>query len=113
MNHKRRPIQLAALNALGTLGDARAIPVLETFASGQKDSPERTTAEKALTALRETRKTSVEFGVMRNELLSLQKENRELRKDLDDLKRKIEAVVPKTALLKTNKPASSAKSAKP
>jgi aminopeptidase N len=113
VNHKRRAIQLAALNALGILGDTKAIAVLETFTAGQKDSPQRTTAEKAVSALRETRKSSAELGNLRNEVLSLQKENRDIRKEFDDLKRKLEAALPKAALLKTNKPASSARSPKP
>ena len=80
------------------------------IASAQKDSPQRTAAEKSLTALRDNRKTSVELGALRNELLSLQKENRDLRKDMDDFKRKLDAALPKTTLLKTNKPPSSGKS---
>ena len=56
-------------------------------------SPERTAAEKALTALRENRPASAELGTLRTEVLNLQKENRDLRKDLDELKKKLEAAI--------------------
>jgi len=104
VNDKRKPIQLAAISALGTLGDAKALPVLEKFAEAPKESSDRAAAEKAVASLRDSRKTSVELGTLRNELLSLQKENRELRKQFDDLKKKIEAAIPQTAPLRTNKP---------
>ena len=99
-SHKKR-VQLAALNGLGTLGDAKAIPALETFTAGAKDSPERGAAANSLTILRESRKPSVELGALRNEVLSLQKENRDLRKEFDDLKKKLDALLPGPA--KTNK----------
>ena len=95
-NHSRKPVQLAALAALGTLEDSRALPVLEKFAGASKDSPERAAAEKAIAAIGGARKPSVELGELRNELLNLQKENREMRKDFDALKRKLEAAPPKT-----------------
>jgi len=104
VNDKRKPIQLAAINALGTLGDAKALSVLEKFAEAPKESSDRAAAEKAVASLRDSRKTSVELGTLRNELLSLQKENRELRKQFDDLKKKIEAAIPQTATLRANKP---------
>jgi aminopeptidase N len=112
VNDKRQPVQLAAIGALGTLGDAKALPVLEKFADGPKESRERATAEKAVASLRDSRKTSVELGNLRNELLSLQKENRDLRKQFDDLKKKIEAAIPQAATLRTNKASSSARGSK-
>ena len=94
VNHPRQTIQLAALNALGTLGDTRALPLLETFARAAKNSPERQAAEKAIEALRSARKPSAELSQMRQELLDLQKDNRQLRLDLDALKKKLEAAPP-------------------
>ena len=94
VNHPRKTIQLAALNALGTLGDTRALPLLETFARAAKDSPERQAAEKSIEALRSARKPSAELGQMRQELLDLQKDNRQLRQDLDAFKKKLEAAPP-------------------
>jgi hypothetical protein len=86
-------VQLAVLGALGTLNDTKAIAVLEPFAASTVEGPERSAAERALTALRENRPASAELGTLRSEVLNLQKENRDLRKDLDDLKKKLDAVV--------------------
>ena len=96
VNHKKQRVQLAVLSALGTLNDPKAISVVEKFAGDTVPSPERTAAEKALTALRENRPASAELGSLRREVLDLQKENRDLRKDLDELKKKVDAVGQKT-----------------
>ena len=97
----RRPVRLAALNALGTLEDPRALPVLDTFASAAKDSPERQAAERAIETIRAARKGPVELGDLRKEVLDLQKENRDLRRQFDTLQKKIEA----SSAPKTNPPA--------
>jgi aminopeptidase N len=107
VNHKKRVVRLAAINALGTLGDPRAIAVLQTFALASKASPERVAAETALASLRAVRKPVDDFKNLRQEVLDLQKANRDLRKELEDLKKKVETakssipakrdtVVPKT-----------------
>ena len=44
-----------------------------------------------------------DFKNLRQEVLDLQKQNRELRKDLDDLKKKLEARAPAAAELPTQK----------
>jgi aminopeptidase N len=103
LGSRKRQWQQAAINALGTLGDAKALAPLELIASGPKDNPERAAAERAVTSLRDVRKPSVELGSLRGEVLSLQKENRELRKELDELKKKIEALAPKPAPAKPAK----------
>jgi aminopeptidase N len=97
LNHKKSRIQLAAIAALGTLEDAKAIPALEKFTTAGKHRPERTAAESALATLRAPKKPAAGSGDLRNEVLELQKANRELRKELDDLKRIVET-------LKTNAP---------
>lgn len=94
LNDPRRPVQLAAINGLGTLGDAKAITALEKVAAGPKENPERGAAERAVTLLRENRKPSAEVGTLRNEVLALQKENREIRSSLEELKKKLEALAP-------------------
>src|SRR5438874_12984070 len=89
LNDKKRTIQLASINSLGTLGDPQAIVVLEKFATAAKDSPERGAAERAISELRAARKPVDDFKNLRQEVLDLQKSNRELKKDLDDLKKKL------------------------
>jgi len=91
VNSKKRNVQLASINALGTLGDPKAITVLETFAGASEESRERTAAERAVTSLRADRKPVDDFKNLRQEVLDLQKANRDLRKELDTLKKKVEA----------------------
>ena len=112
VNSKKSRVQLAALNGLGTLGDARAMAVLEKFASAPKESPERTAAEKALALLRDGKKSSVELGTLRNEVLTLQRDNRDLKKQFEDFKRKVESTLPPSIVTQTNRSATSPKGAK-
>jgi aminopeptidase N len=91
VNHKKKSVQVATMRALGTLGDPKAIPVLETFAMAAKESPARAAAEQAVTTLRAGRKPIDDFKNLREEVLALQKANRDLHHELDDLKKKFEA----------------------
>jgi len=91
VNDPRQNVKRAALNALGTLRDDRALPILERFATAQKNTPERTAAERSIENIRAARRSMLEAGDVRREVLELQKQNRELRKDLDALKKKLDA----------------------
>jgi aminopeptidase N len=91
VNSKKRSVQLASISALGTLGDPKAIPVLQTFATSSRESRERTTAARAVADLRAARRPVDDFNSLRQEVLDLQKSDRDLRKELDDLKKKMEA----------------------
>ncbi len=93
LQDKKRSVQIASINALGTLGDPKASAAVERFVSAAKDSPERSAAERVLPTLRASRKPVDDFKNLRQEVLDLQKANRELRHDLDDLKKKTEARV--------------------
>ncbi len=113
VNDKRRAVQLASLNALGTLGDPTAIGVLEKFATAAKDSPERGAAERAIASLRAARKPVDDFKNLRQEVLDLQKENRDLRREMDDLKKKIEVSRPVPPSAPNQPPAPAAPPSKP
>jgi aminopeptidase N len=91
VNHKRERIQVAAIEALGTLGDSRSIAVLQTFANAAKGSPQREAAERAVAELRAGRKPVDDFKNLRQEVLDLEKANREQSKELADLKKQFEA----------------------
>jgi aminopeptidase N len=91
VNHKKRAIRIASINALSTLGDPKALAVLETFARASKQNREQSAAEQAVASLRAARKPVDDFKNLRQEVLDLQKSNRDLRKELDDLKKKFEA----------------------
>jgi aminopeptidase N len=94
LNHKKRSLQLASISALGTLGDPQAIAALNKLATAGKESPERGAAERAVADLRAARKPVDDFKNLRQEVLDLQKQNRDLRKDLDELKKKVETRQP-------------------
>jgi aminopeptidase N len=91
VNDKKKTVQRAAISALGTLGDPQAIAVLQTFASASKETPERSAAERAIADLRAGRKPVDDFKNLRQEVLELQKSNREMRRELDTLKKTTEA----------------------
>ncbi|NBV25334.1 MAG: hypothetical protein EBS05_25900, partial [Proteobacteria bacterium] len=91
VNSPKERVRLAAIAALGTLEDPRAIAVLETFTPLAVDRPEKAAADKALAQLRTARKPSDDLKGLRTEVLDLQKSNRELKKDLETVKKKLEA----------------------
>jgi aminopeptidase N len=91
VNDKRKTVQLADIRALDVLGDPRALAVLEKFATASKTSPERAAAERATADLQAARKPVDDFKNLRQEVLDLEKANRELRKRLDELQKKVEA----------------------
>lgn len=88
-NHRRRGVASAAIRALGTLGDPRALATVETFATAAKDSPERRAAEEAAGRLRAARRPVDEHRALRDEVAGFRKENRELREEFDALKKKL------------------------
>ncbi|MBL9169883.1 MAG: HEAT repeat domain-containing protein [Verrucomicrobiales bacterium] len=85
-------LQMAAIRALGQLGDPAALPALEKFIDLPKTSRVRQTADAALTELRTQRKPGVDLGDVRDQVLSLQQENKDLKRDLETLKKKVEAL---------------------
>ncbi len=91
LDDKRIVVRLAAIEALGTLRDPKAIASLQKFATASRSSPQRATADRALSELRSVRKPADDFKNLRQEVLDLQQQNRDLRKDLDDLRKKFEA----------------------
>jgi aminopeptidase N len=91
VNSLKKPVQLASLNALGVLGDPKALPVVEKYAAASAESRERTAAERAAASLRAARRPVDDFKNLRQEVTDLQKANRELNKELQDLKKKVEA----------------------
>lgn len=97
VNEPRKTVQLGAIDALGVLGDSKSIAVLEGFANAGRISPESMAAERAILALRAGRKPVDDFKNLRQEVLDLEKANRDLRKEMDDLKRRLDAAGSPTA----------------
>lgn len=90
LDHPKRPVRRGAIQALGTLGDPKALARIETFARGGKASPERRAAEAAVSTLRASKRPAEELRDLRNEVLDVQKENRELKKDIEALRKQFD-----------------------
>lgn len=90
LSNKRDEIQVGAIRALGGLEDGKSIPVLETFASSLKSSPQQDAAQIAINQLRWSNKPSDNLRDLRNEVLELQKQSREQQKAINDLKQLLE-----------------------
>ena len=95
VNNPKRRVALASINALGQLGDPRAIAVLDKFTGAAEDDPARKAAEQAIEKLRAGRKPVDDFKNLRQEVTSLKQSNSKLTKELDDLKKRFDAAIGK------------------
>lgn len=91
LDDKRTRAQCGAIQALGALGDPKALPVLEPFASSAKATPQQADAERAVSAIRRLNKPSDNLNDLRTQVLDLQKTQRELKKELEDLRKRVKA----------------------
>lgn len=91
-NHPKEWIQMGAIRALGTLGDPKAIPIVETFAVDEpKDRPQRF-AKRALEQLQQRKQLVPEEIIqLRKTVDDLRKEADKLKDDLEDIKKRLEA----------------------
>jgi len=92
VNHPKNRIQAGAIGALGTLGDPKAIPIVETFSNDEPDDVIERSAERALKELRQ-RKQLVpdEIVRLRETVDEFRKETEKLKNDLDDIKKRLDA----------------------
>jgi aminopeptidase N len=91
VNDKKESIQIAAIRSLGVLGDPSSIAVLQTFANASKESRQQAAAARAVADLRAGRKPVDDFKNLRQEVMDLEKANREQSKEIEDLKKQFEA----------------------
>jgi HEAT repeat protein len=87
----RDRIRLAAIDGLGRLEDPKALPLLEPFAERTGFPAESEAARKALERIRAGRKSVEELSTLRSEITELKNTSRELRKELDAVKKRTEA----------------------
>ena len=102
VNSSKRRVQTSAIAALGTLGDGKAIAALEKFSTAPRESSERAAADKALAVLRDAKKPSADLGAIRGEVMTLQRENRDLRREFDELKKKLDVLTPQANVKSTS-----------
>ena len=87
LQHPKRRVQTAAIDALGTLGDGRSKAVLAALADDESRDPVARAASRALKKLQdETPLAPKEVSELRKKLTDLQKESKKLREELDELK---------------------------
>jgi HEAT repeat protein len=91
LNDKREDIQLGAIEALGSLEDAKAASLLQPLADSLKESRQRQEAEWALSKIRYNNKPHDNNRILHDEVVELQKSNRDLKKELEDLRKLFEA----------------------
>ncbi|MBA4148683.1 MAG: HEAT repeat domain-containing protein [Verrucomicrobia bacterium] len=103
VKHPKEGVKLGAISSLGTLEDTQAVAVLETFATAARESPERTAADKAIAQIRSAKRPSDNLATLRSTLLELKKESSETRKELDTLKKQLQATDPKSGAVKKKK----------
>ena len=92
VNHPKSRIQAGAIGALGTLGDLKAIPIIETFSSNEPDNSIERAAERALKQLRQQKQlVPDEIIRLRETVEQFRKETDKLKNDLDDIKKRLDA----------------------
>jgi len=88
LDSKRRAVQNGAINALGTLADPKAVPALEAISGTPRENEAaQGAAEAAINQIRSGRKPATDdLRALRQQVLDLEKANRELRKEVDEIK---------------------------
>jgi HEAT repeat protein len=92
VNHPDRSVRVGAISALGTLGDPKAMAVLQTFARDQpRDNVERA-ARDALAELQQQKKLVPEEVIeLRKVVDDLKKDTKKLTDELEDVKKRLDA----------------------
>jgi aminopeptidase N len=103
LRSEKRRTRVAAIQALGKLGDPKAIGAIEKFLEAPRETREAPAAEAALAELRASRRPVDDFKNLRQEVTDLKKENRDLRNELGDLKKQFDAFKPTSAAEKKKK----------
>lgn len=94
LKHQRPSTKIAAIKALGTLGDPRAMTALESFGGSAEGSPEQKAAADSIKKLRAERKVAPEIKDLRQELEELKQKLLKLQGDFDTSKAKQKAKTP-------------------
>jgi len=88
VNHPKLTVRGGAISSLGTLGDPKAIPIVETFCGEEPHDRIQRQAKEAMDKLREKKPLVPEEVIeLRKTVDELKKETEKLKKDLDDVKK--------------------------
>ncbi|MEM8944317.1 MAG: M1 family aminopeptidase [Planctomycetota bacterium] len=92
LDHPKRQVKVAAIEALGTLGDARSLGVLESLADEDGTDAISEAATKAMKQLQESSPLAPkELKELRDRVVKLSEESKQLREEVDELRSKRDA----------------------
>ena len=91
LNHPREKVQIAAINALGTLGDPATMDAVRAFHRGPKGDRKKKAAVEALKKIRKKQDTPESLEALRGQLDKLREENESFREEVDKLKQRVDA----------------------
>jgi len=92
VNHPNERIASGAIGALGTLGDPKAIPMVETFQGQEPRNALERRAQRALDALRKEKQlVPAEISELRKIVDELKQETDKLKAELEDMKKRNKA----------------------
>ncbi len=92
LEHPKRQVRLAAIDALGQLGESRSLAVLDALADEDRNDAVSRAASKALKSVRERAPlVTKEMTELRKLVGELRDESKKLRAEVDELKSKEEA----------------------
>ena len=91
-SHPKNRIRSTAIRALGTLGDTKAIPVLNRLAAGHDNHPDRKAAQSALSTLRKEEAPGKQLKHFHESIDALKKSESELKSKLETLQKQFEAL---------------------
>jgi len=92
VNHPRMIVRRGAIGALGTLGDPKAIPIVETFCGQEPHDQIQRQAKTAMDKLQEKKLLVPEEVIeLRKTVDELKKETEKLKKEIEDLKKRDQA----------------------
>ena len=87
-----RWVRVAAMRALGTLGDPKAVSELERVVATVRNADEKRAGERAIGAINAAREQTQEIGRLREQVEELQKAGKKLDKRVKDVEGLLEAV---------------------
>ena len=94
LEHTKSPIQLAAINALGTLGDVKATAALESLTSSPNSSVSKA-AESAIAKLRDSKPSAPREVVdLRKQIAELKESSKKLEESLKEIRDQLKAKKP-------------------
>lgn len=92
VNHQKDGVRAGAIGALGTLGDPKAMPIVETFSRDDPADRIQRATKDALKKLQEQKPlVPAEIIRLREAVEKLQEETEKLKNNLEDLKKRLDA----------------------